>query len=116
MAYIAVDHLDGIHRIGSTFHVGEGVLVAARHVVEGLRILEVATTERTYIDADATEDTRVAIAGPDGAQRPVHLVAAATLEIESSPYFHADESVDVAIVRVREYDPRLPLGTIWQPS
>src|SRR5437868_3578993 len=111
MAYIAVEHPDGTHSIGSTFHVGEGVFVTARHVVEGLRIRGVATTERTYIDADASEDTRVAIAGPDGTQRPVHLVTAATLEIESGPYFHADETVDVAIFRVREYDPRLP----WVP-
>ncbi len=111
MAYISVENTDGIHAIGSAFHVGEGVFVTARHVVEGLRIREVATTERTYIDADPSEDTRVAIAEPDGTKRPVHLVTAATLQIESGPHFHSDETVDVAIFRVREYDPRLP----WVP-
>jgi hypothetical protein len=55
MAYIAVEHPDGTSGIGSAFHVGEGVFVTARHVVDGLRIREIATTERSYIDA---EDSR----------------------------------------------------------
>jgi hypothetical protein len=111
MAYVAVEKTDGTQSIGSAFHVGEGVFVTARHVVEGLRILEIATTERSYIDAKDSEETLVSIATPDGAQRRVHLVTSSTLEIESGPYFHPDETVDVAVFRVQGYDPRLP----WVP-
>jgi hypothetical protein len=36
MAYITVEK-DGDENIGSAFHVGDGVFVTARHVVEGSR-------------------------------------------------------------------------------
>ena len=42
MAYVAAQAADGSFRRGSAFHVGEGVFVTARHVVENLRIIEVA--------------------------------------------------------------------------
>lgn len=111
MAYVAVEKTDGTQNIGSAFHVGEGVFVTARHVVEGLRIREIATTERSYIDAKDSEETLVSIAVPDGTQRRVHLVTSSKLEIQSGPYFHPDETVDVAVFRVQGYDSRLP----WVP-
>ncbi len=111
MAYIAVEHPDGTHGIGSAFHVGEGVFVTARHVVEGLRVSEIATTEWSYIDAKDSEETLVSIATPDGTQRRVHLVTSSTLKIESGPYFHPDETVDVAVFHVQECDSRVP----WVP-
>lgn len=49
MAYVAVEKPDGSHGIGSAFHVGEGVFVTARHVVEGNQILEVASTAHAYV-------------------------------------------------------------------
>lgn len=111
MAYVAVTHPDGTPGIGSAFHVGEGVFVTSRHVVEGLQITEIATTERAYLDAKDSEETLVSIAQPDGAQRRVHLITSSALEIESGPHFHPDEAIDVAVFKVREYDPRLP----WVP-
>src|ERR1044071_1921868 len=48
MAYIAVES-DGDESIGSAFHVGEGIFVTARHVVEGKRIKEMkVTNERLF--------------------------------------------------------------------
>jgi hypothetical protein len=111
MAYVAVEKPDGTHNIGTAFHVGEGVFVTARHVVERLRIREIATTAWSYIDAKKSEESLVAVAIPDGTQRRVHLVTSSTLEIASGPYFHPDETVDVAVFRVQGYDPRLP----WVP-
>jgi hypothetical protein len=35
MAYVVVVKPDGSEAIGSAFHVGEGVFVTARHIVEG---------------------------------------------------------------------------------
>mgnify|MGYP001556754426 CR=1 FL=1 len=111
MAYVAVTHPDRTPDIGNAFHVGEGVFVTARHVVEGLQITEIATTERAYLGAKDSEETLVSIAQPDGSQRRVHLVTSSALEIESGPHFHPDETIDVAVFKVREYDPRLP----WVP-
>ncbi|PKQ89426.1 hypothetical protein CXK86_20485 [Paenibacillus sp. BGI2013] len=46
VAYIAVETKDGEQGIGSAFHVGEGVFITARHVIEGNSILKMGTTER----------------------------------------------------------------------
>lgn len=112
MAYVAVENPDGGQGIGSAFHVGEGVFVTARHVVEGVRIREVRTTERTYVDLDPSAGEQVATYIAIGDQRrPVHRVEPCCLEIESGPFFHPIPGVDVAVFRVAEFDPRLP----WVP-
>lgn len=49
MAYVAVEGADGQIGIGSAFHVGEGVFVTARHVVDGKKITEVGTTAGAQI-------------------------------------------------------------------
>ena len=41
VALIATEGLDGALGIGTCFHVGEGVFVTARHVVEGRSITEI---------------------------------------------------------------------------
>jgi hypothetical protein len=50
VAYVAVETPPGDQRIGSAFHVGEGIWVTARHVVEGNRVLAVGTTENSIDD------------------------------------------------------------------
>ena len=45
IAYIDVEKPDGQRSIGSAFHIGDGVFVTARHVIEGNRIIEVKITE-----------------------------------------------------------------------
>lgn len=45
MVYVAVEQPDGTHAMGSAFHVGEGVFVTSRHVVEGNTIREIRVTE-----------------------------------------------------------------------
>ena len=49
IAYVAVEGQDGVQGIGSAFHVGEGVFVTARHVVENLKILEVNNRITTVV-------------------------------------------------------------------
>ena len=47
IAFIAViDDKTEKEGIGTAFHVGEGIFVTARHVVEGKEIKEIATTKR----------------------------------------------------------------------
>jgi hypothetical protein len=46
MAYIEVELPNGDVSMGSAFHVGDGVFVTARHVVEGNRIAEAGSTNK----------------------------------------------------------------------
>jgi V8-like Glu-specific endopeptidase len=55
LAYVAVETPEGDQTVGSAFHVGEGVFVTARHVLENNKILDVASTERTYIPLSGAE-------------------------------------------------------------
>ncbi|SRR6266446_1148093 len=45
LAYISVENADGSPNIGTCFHIGESVFITARHVIEGLKIREIATTD-----------------------------------------------------------------------
>src|SRR5579871_2832680 len=112
MAFIAVDHPDGSHGIGSCFHVGEGVFVTARHVVDGVRIREIGTTVDTFVDVDAgASDATTTLRNPDGSERPVHCVESRPFELDSGPHFHPSDTVDVATFRVKEFDSHMP----WVP-
>lgn len=112
LAYVAVEHPDGTQGIGSAFHVGEGIFVTARHVVENVRIREVSTTETTYVDVDpntAGHGSTVIVTGSQ--ERPVHVVRPQRLELEFGPFFHPNPGVDVAAFKVKSFDRRLP----WVP-
>jgi len=56
VAYVAVVDSKGDEGIGSCFHIGNGIFVTARHVVEGLTIKEVATTKSAYPKEQANSD------------------------------------------------------------
>jgi hypothetical protein len=101
MAYISVER-DGDEGIGSAFHVGDGIFVTARHVVENARILEMRVTNAglfhqsdlypKILDGAAyviTPDSLRMCENPDG-----------KLTVTGGPWYHIDEDVDVAAVRV----------------
>jgi hypothetical protein len=115
MAYLAVERPDGTHSIGSAFHVGEGVFVTSRHVVEGNIIREIKITEAIAISTreyftnvekrDATEEEiqnyDKLMAGPTGKPRLWrHYLP--PLELASGPYFAREPDLDVAVFRVKE--------------
>ena len=68
--YIAIER-DGSHSLGSAFHVGDGLLMTARHVVESSTI------------------TCIGRSDPMGFR--THLIG--------DPLFHPNPRVDVAILR-----------------
>jgi len=110
LAYVAVETPEGDQTVGSAFHVGEGVFVTARHVLENNKILDVASTERTYIPLSGAEalEARIYLYGD-----PVHEVNNGRLTIASGPHFHPDDRVDVAVFKVRNidsYTAAAPLG------
>lgn len=93
VAFVAVVDAAGNEGIGSAFHIGGGIFVTARHVVEGVEIKEIATTKSAQLAE-----------GAGGKSAPPRR-----LEIVDGPYFGSD-GLDVAVFRV---NPRAaPLSVI----
>ena len=115
LAYIEVEDAHGDVHIGSAFHVGEGVFVTARHVLDGYTVTKVGSTERAYIRLGGQEAEEAAdfFLTPTESW-PIHYLDNGEMEIAAGPYFHSDEKVDVAVFKVREVDSHTPvikLGT-----
>jgi len=105
MAYIEVKLPNGDISIGSSFHVGEGVFVTARHVVENNIIISIATTEHTYVP---DEHGNVTI---DYNKQKYRSESPKSLTIEQGPYFHPNELIDLAVIVCEEKDiASIPLG------
>lgn len=111
LAYIEVEGPDGELGIGSCFHVGEGVFVTARHVVEDKTIREVRMTETFDVEPTPEESATVRAFTTNG---PIHNVNNGVIRIDAGPFFHEDSRVDVAAFQAGPIDPRtpvIPLGT-----
>jgi hypothetical protein len=113
MAYIAVEQ-DGDEGIGSAFHVGDGVFVTARHVVDGKAIKEMRVTNQDLFyqsDLHPKNDNDSYTIGPDTPR--ICTRHDGFVEVIDGPWFHADPEVDVAAVRVSGIEPDahyVPLG------
>jgi hypothetical protein len=121
MAYVAVQAFDGSHSIGSAFHIGEGVFITARHVVENKQVLEVRPTSPVYLPISRV--LKVPGVPPEQVQaeyvkflgeEPQSPVYNHSLSLVSEPVFHHDHRVDVGAFRVELPEsglPYLPLGS-----
>jgi hypothetical protein len=118
MSYVVVVDLDGRESIGSAFHVGEGVYVTARHVVERQKIKEVGPSEP--IGISTKEFLPEAPAGYDEKMREVlghkpkwrHYQD--PLKLVGEPVYHPDSRLDIAAFSVKglhEATPVVPLGS-----
>ena len=101
MAYIEVVDRAGNHSIGSAFHIGEGVFVTARHVVEGLTIKSMATTEEFLVP---DKQGNVHINGQEGRFKSI---LPKKLKIKDGPLYHPEKQIDVALVITEETDLKL---------
>lgn len=97
MAFIAVVDSKGDGGIGSAFHIGDGVFVTARHVIDGATIKEIATTKSAHLSDEA-----------GGKPMPPRR-----FKIIDGPYYGAD-GLDVAVFRVDLGDTPLPAITVSQ--
>lgn len=112
MAHVAVSDSRGNQRNGTAFHVGDGVFLTARHVVENMSIVEIKPTEplllppeRVYHDVPAKmiEKWEKALGF-----RPYTRVPQEILNLTDGPYYHPNEEIDVAAFRVSGIDPDAP--------
>lgn len=113
MAYLDVKLPDGRRSIGSAFHIGDGVFVTARHVLEGNKLLEMKITEPVAIGAkeffgDVTDEY---VEAYNKSLRPVlghdplfkHYLE--PLEVEKGPFYCGDARIDLAILKVVNVHP-----------
>lgn len=99
VAWVATSDAKGDHHCGTAFHVGEGVFVTARHVVEDTEVLEIG------FDDNAASQHLV--------KRPEHWgpKTHGAVSLLEGPLFHSDEQVDVACFRVEPFpETWIPLG------
>jgi Trypsin-like peptidase domain len=129
MAYIDVEKPDGVRSIGSAFHIGDGVFVTARHVVEGNRIVEIKITEpvglttadyfREVLKRDASEDEINEYDREFGQTSKYPSLFRHYLEplnIVEGPYFSENPQLDVAAFRVEKLHHAagvIKLGVHW---
>jgi hypothetical protein len=103
--YLLVIDSNGDHHIGTCFHIGDGVFITARHVVENCQIKALGgiSHKTLYFGAKQTEIDRSLIK-----ERFDDLWKASTFK---GPYFHPDDKIDIAAFVVADIDlPILPLG------
>ena len=93
------------------FHVGEGVFVTARHVVDKRKITEVRATEPVPVPLSEvvpmSAEVRAAYIARLG-QEPRWPEYSPVLQVSAGPEFHPDPKVDVAVFRCAPTWPELP--------
>ncbi len=110
MACVEVLKPDQSVGVGTAFHVGEGVFVTARHLVENALIKSVSTTCRCQVRLEGEEAERSLHFVRRGDETfKVHEVYPRSFEVGAGPFFDEQGGEDIAVFRVREYDPRLPV-------
>jgi hypothetical protein len=102
IAYITVETVDGSESIGTTFHIGQGYFVTAKHVVQGNKIIEVGITQplspvKDYHALPLSDSERPRV-----------------LKIISEPIFAKSNIDDVAVFQVEQYEsiPAIQLDSI----
>lgn len=99
VAFIESTDVDGDKGIGSCFHVGEGVFVTARHVVEG-REINVVGFDDHFVNQQLLQEPEHWGKKPHG-----------RVSIIDGPYFHSNPNIDVACFRVEPFPTAyIPLG------
>src|SRR5579872_3131078 len=105
VGYISVKDSIGDEHIGSCFHIGDGVFITARHVVENRMIKHIATThsQTFYFETEETKTN-----GSVEVETPFKSWLTFLYE---GPYFHPDDKIDIAaLVLPGVKAPVLPLG------
>lgn len=105
VGYIAVTLANGNESIGSCFHIGEGIFITAKHVVENCTIKEIGTTtyQRAYYELQDSRTTGMVRAN-------LEYTPQATA-VFKGPFLHPDENIDVAAILVPDIKaPALILG------
>lgn len=97
VAYVEVEDSNGKLSIGSAFHIGKGIFITAKHVVENLKINKIGTMIHTDNLVISNEE---------------HIIT-----LVREPLLHPIRDVDVAcLITDADHLPRIPLGTYTDVS
>ena len=113
MAYVEVRKGDDVG-IGSAFHIGEGIFVTAKHVIEHWEISEVCVdTPDCYYQSDIYHGSRDLTDLKTTVPRVLCDRNSGIVEVVEGPWLHPRKQVDVAAFRVNHVVPNphyIPLG------
>lgn len=113
LAYVDAELPNGDRGIGSAFHIGDGVYVTARHVVENNKIVEVKATDPVPITADEMfpdaspefiEEYKASLTSVMG-HEPMFKHWLDPLQIDRGPFFPEDARIDLAVFRASNVHP-----------
>jgi hypothetical protein len=109
-----VSEAGGDEGIGGAFHVGDGVFITARHVVENRTIKEVRLTNpRLFYRSNLYPKQENGSYVVDANSPRMCIASDGELKIIAGPHFHSDPAVDVAVFAVSGMSPGahfVPLG------
>lgn len=94
VAFVEVESPDGIPGIGTAFHVGDGIYVTARHVVDGQKILGV--NHVVEVPPQQNLSGRLDEVGDDSRRRQLPF---------TGPFFHPNPNIDIACFTLTWYPP-----------
>jgi hypothetical protein len=105
VGYISVKDFKGDEHIGTCFHIGDGVFITARHVVESRTIILIGSTHSQTIYFE-TEETKT-----NGSVEIETPFESWLTTLYKGPYFHPDDRIDIAALVLPDVKaPVLPLG------
>lgn len=111
-ASVVVETSEGDQSIGTAFHVGEGVYLTARHVLDGNRIIDIVPRSGGSLFEDELK-VKVPTLGKLNGKIPIWTIHHEKPALADGPHYHPDPTVDVAAFRLSGLDvntPHLPLG------
>jgi hypothetical protein len=118
VACIEVADKNGDLGVGAAFHVGDGVFLTARHVVEGMSISSIHSTEMLLLPPEEAypdlSDEQIEEWSRALGFTPLTRTPTGPMKLAGGPYFHPDDSADIAALKVDHVHPKLPyveLGT-----
>ena len=106
-AAVIVRTPDGDQSIGSAFHVGNGIFLTARHVVDGNAVIEIIMRGGFLLEAELRAPRK-----PQGfinGATPFWNLYHGTLALQNPPLLHPDPEVDVALLTISGCDLDTPV-------
>lgn len=97
VAFVSVVDEKGDLGIGTAFHIGNGIFVTARHVIDGVTIKEIATTKSAHLAEESN----------------CRVIPPRRLDIVDGPHFDPD-GLDVAVFQVDARSLPLPEISVSQ--
>jgi hypothetical protein len=121
VAVVIVRKPNGDINQGTAYHIGDGVFLTARHVVEDNEIIDIKTTMRSYhtlgdpiTDEERTnrQDTGPVLFVEKGLVQPIRYFSPSEGKVMAGPFYHVNREVDLAALIVSGIDaPTIPLGS-----